>query len=82
MKIVKARENATKISMKYFHPGYYIPCSKSQERCAQACPKKALLRRDGYFELDLRQCLGASCLRCERACTGFKLGVNRVDPKA
>jgi methylamine methyltransferase corrinoid activation protein len=74
MKVVKARENATKISMKYFLPGYYIPCSKSQERCARACPKKALLQRDGYFELDLKRCLGASCLRCERACTDFRLG--------
>ncbi|MGD0952296.1 MAG: methylamine methyltransferase corrinoid protein reductive activase [Methanotrichaceae archaeon] len=79
MKIVKAGENAPKISMKYFQPGYYIPCSKSHERCSQACPKKALLQRDGWFEVDLRRCLGASCLRCELACSGFKLGVNQVE---
>lgn len=75
MKIVKAGENAPRIAMKYFRPGYFIPGSKSHERSVQACPKKALLLRDGCFEVDLRRCLGASCLRCERACAGFKLGV-------
>ena len=73
MKIIKARENAPRIVMKYFRPGYFIPGSKSQERCAEACPRKALLLRDGCFELDLRRCLGTSCLRCERACPGFRL---------
>jgi uncharacterized 2Fe-2S/4Fe-4S cluster protein (DUF4445 family)/NAD-dependent dihydropyrimidine dehydrogenase PreA subunit len=73
MKIVKARENAPRIALKYFRPGYYIPGSKSYERCVQACPKRALLLRDDCFEVDLRRCLGASCLRCERACPGFRL---------
>ncbi|MHB8119863.1 MAG: ASKHA domain-containing protein [Methanothrix sp.] len=77
MKIVKARENAPRIAMKYFRPGYFIPCSKSHERCAEACPKKALFPRESGFELDLRRCLGASCLRCERACSGFKLGADQ-----
>lgn len=77
MKIVKARENTARIAMKYFRPGYYIPCSKSHELRPQVCPKKALLQRDGCFEVDLRRCLGASCLRCERTCAGFKLGMDQ-----
>jgi methylamine methyltransferase corrinoid protein reductive activase len=83
MKIVKAGENAPRIAMKYFRPGYYIPGSKSYERCVQACPRKALLLRDDCVEVDLRRCLGASCLRCERACSGFKLGINlNLDSRA
>lgn len=77
MKIVKAREREPKITTKYFLPKYYIPCSKSQERIAQVCPKNALLQRDGSFELDLRRCLGPSCLRCERAGAEFRLGVEQ-----
>ncbi len=79
MKIVKAMENATRIPTKYFRLGYCIPCSKSHERCIPACPRKALLQRNGCFELNLQRCLGASCLRCEHTCSGFKLGVNRVE---
>ncbi len=77
LRIIKAMENGPNSAMKYFRPGYFIPCSKSQERCAEVCPKNALLLRDGYFELDLRRCLGASCLRCERACPGFRLGADQ-----
>ena len=77
MKIVKHSENAPRIAMKYFRPGYFIPGSKSYERCVQACPKKALLLRESGFELDLRRCLGASCLRCERACPGLRLGADQ-----
>ncbi len=40
MKIVRARENAPRIAMKYFQPSYFIPGSKSQERCAEACPSQ------------------------------------------
>jgi Fe-S-cluster-containing hydrogenase component 2 len=77
MEIVKAREDALMISTRYFRPDYFIPCSKSYERCVQACPKNALLPWDNGFELDLRRCLGASCLKCERACPGFRLGADQ-----
>jgi hypothetical protein len=77
MKIVNAWENAPRIAMKYFRPGYFIPGSKSYERCVHACPKKALLLRDDCFEVDLRRCLGTSCLRCECACPGFRLGADQ-----
>lgn len=77
MKIVKSGENAPNVAMKYFRPGYFIPGSKSQERCVQACPKKALLLRESGFELDLRLCLEASCLRCERTSPGFRLGADQ-----
>lgn len=79
MKIVKAMEKAIRIHMKYFRLGYYIPCSKSHERRDQTCPRKALLLQDGRIEVNLQRCLGASCLMCERACSGFKLGVNRIE---
>ncbi len=79
METVKATEYATRTHMKYLHLGYYIPNLKSNERCIQACPRKALLKRDGCLELSLQRCLGASCLRCERACPGFKLGADRVE---
>lgn len=41
IKIVTAREKAPTNPVKYFRPGYYIPCSESQERIAQVCPKKS-----------------------------------------
>lgn len=74
MSILRAREKAPEKPVQYYRPVYYVPSPDSFERCVHACPKKALLQRDGRFEVDLRRCLGASCLRCERACPGFKLG--------
>ncbi len=76
MKIILAKEKVPKSPMKYLLPHYRIPGLKEEgnERCIQACPKGALLLRDECFEVDLRRCLGASCLRCERACPGFRLG--------
>ncbi len=76
-RIIRARGKMPVSTMKYLRPAYYAPAptSSSPQRCAQACPKRALLWRNDRFEVDLRCCLGASCLRCERACPGFKLGV-------
>ena len=76
MNIILAKEKAPKSPMKYLLPTYRVPGLKAEgsERVIQACPKGALLLRDGGYEVDLRRCLGASCLRCERACPGFLLG--------
>ncbi len=79
MEIVRAVKNVARIPTKYFRLIYCIPFLKSHEQCIQICPRKALLPRDGCFELNLQRCQGASCLRCEHACSGFKLGVNRVE---
>lgn len=76
MKIILANEKAPKSPMKYMLPNYRIPGLKTEGnvQCIQACPKGALLLGDSCFEVDLRRCMGASCLRCERAFPGFKLG--------
>ncbi len=60
--------------VQYFRPAYRIACAKSLERAALACPRGALLLRESGFDLDLERCLGASCLRCERAGARYKLG--------
>jgi methylamine methyltransferase corrinoid protein reductive activase len=76
LKIIRAKEKAPGSPIKYLLPDYRIPGLdvKSNQRCIQACPKRALLLQDGFLEVDLRRCLGVSCLRCERACPGFRLG--------
>ncbi len=91
MRIIRGGGKMSGSSMKYLRPHYYIPApapatvaaadSYSYQRCVQACPKRALLWRDGRFKVDLRRCLGASCLRCERACSGFRLGDIRIESK-
>jgi methylamine methyltransferase corrinoid protein reductive activase len=77
LKIILAKEKVPGSPIKYLIPDYRISGLdiKSNKRCIQACPQKAILLRYGCLEVDLRRCLGASCLRCERACPGFKLGV-------
>jgi len=78
MKIILVKEKVPGRPIKYLLPDYRIPGLdvKSNKRCILACPKKAILLRDGFLEVDLRRCLGASCLMCERACPGFRLGVD------
>lgn len=77
MSISRIRERVTEKPMQYFRPTYYITGSSSHQIYAQACPRKALFQKDGQFVLDLRRCLGASCLRCEHICPGFKLGARQ-----
>jgi len=87
IRIVKADNKMPASKVKYLRPAYYVPASgptnatpansSAFQRCVQVCPKRALKWKDGRIEVDLRRCLGASCLRCERACPGFKLGANQ-----
>jgi uncharacterized 2Fe-2S/4Fe-4S cluster protein (DUF4445 family) len=80
MRIFRAPELRAEKPVQYFRPDYCIPGSKSQERAALVCPRGALMLRESGFELDLGRCLGASCLRCERA--GFRLGGTRAETSA
>ena len=77
LRIFRAPELRAEKPVQYFRPAYHIAGSKSQERAASVCPRGALMQRESGFELDLGRCLGASCLRCERACVSFRLGADQ-----
>lgn len=78
MSISKAEEKSTESPVQYFRPAYFAPIPNSCRGHAFVCPKKALQETtSGCFEVDLRRCLGQSCLRCEHAYPGFKLGADQ-----
>lgn len=73
MQIVRTVKNSAKPII-FDQPSYEITvanCDACMD-CVRNCPKNALEFKKNYFQLDLKKCLGASCLICEETCKEFK----------
>lgn len=76
MNVIKTVEKDNSKPIIFDQPYYLITkqnCNACLD-CVKNCPKNALELKENYFQLDLKKCLGASCLACEQACQEFRIG--------
>lgn len=76
MDVLKILEKAAPKVVHLDQPNYLIRvqgCNVCLD-CVKRCPKNALELKENYFQLNLKKCLGASCLVCEQACKEFRMG--------